>query len=196
TLTTWKVTTDKIKGDQECGQLALQILDIMAYFAPDNVPVKESFSHLERDEERLWKAVELLNQYSMISLKEGVSNIHRLVQQIARLEMRGQGREKETLRKALELMEKMEKESLDHAVSAWNHASEYDEIVKEFDKLPGSIIRKLKDAVRYAEAYLFGVKASESLKIVLGPDHPSTLTTRHCMALVLSNQGKYEEALQ
>jgi tetratricopeptide (TPR) repeat protein len=33
-------------------------------------------------------------------------------------------------------------------------------------------------------------------KSVLGPEHPSTLTTRHNMALVLDNQGKYEEALQ
>jgi hypothetical protein len=31
---------------------------------------------------------------------------------------------------------------------------------------------------------------------LLGPEHPSTLTTRNNMAGVLSNQGKYEKALQ
>jgi hypothetical protein len=36
----------------------------------------------------------------------------------------------------------------------------------------------------------------EIKKRVLGPEHPSTLTSRNNMAGVLYQQGKYEEALQ
>jgi hypothetical protein len=36
----------------------------------------------------------------------------------------------------------------------------------------------------------------DKTKDLLGPEHPDTLATRNNMALVLSNQGKYKEALQ
>jgi len=38
TLTTWQVTFDKIKDNKEYGQQALEIVNIIAYFAPDNIP--------------------------------------------------------------------------------------------------------------------------------------------------------------
>jgi hypothetical protein len=58
---------------------------------PDNIPIEGFFSKLAFDEqiigeERSWSAVELLNQYSMINIVKGVSNIHRLVQQVIRLQ--------------------------------------------------------------------------------------------------------------
>jgi hypothetical protein len=36
----------------------------------------------------------------------------------------------------------------------------------------------------------------DKMKDLLGPEHPDTLTTLTCMALVFFTQGKYEEALQ
>src|SRR5699024_6337242 len=76
------------------------------------------------------------------------------------------------------------------------HASKNEELVREFSELTSQIISKLDDAIRYEEAILFGRKTLESLKSILGPDHPDTLTTRNNMALVLDKQGKYEEAFQ
>jgi len=37
TLTTWKTTINKIKDNKAYGQQALEILNIIAYFAPDNI---------------------------------------------------------------------------------------------------------------------------------------------------------------
>ncbi|MBV0899305.1 MAG: hypothetical protein KTV77_00785 [Wolbachia endosymbiont of Fragariocoptes setiger] len=98
TLKTWKVTTDKIKSNTEYGQIALEILDIIAYLAPNNIPIEMIFS-LNIDEEKLWSAVELLYRYSMIKLKEGKCDVHRLVQEVTRLNFIGQDREKEIIEK-------------------------------------------------------------------------------------------------
>ncbi|MDR0772931.1 MAG: hypothetical protein LBE46_01125 [Wolbachia pipientis] len=77
-LTTWNITMIYIC--KEYGFEALSILEIMAYLAPDDIRVKEIFSKsIEDDEEKLWNVVELLNRYSMIKLREGIVNIHRLV---------------------------------------------------------------------------------------------------------------------
>jgi hypothetical protein len=104
TFITWKITIDAI-AQKECGFEALSILEIMAYLAPDKIHIEEIFSKLiADDEEKLWNAVKLLDRYSMIDLKEGVANIHRLVQKVTELNLQKEGREEEVLRKALELI--------------------------------------------------------------------------------------------
>ena len=98
----------------------------MGYFAPDNIPADLFLSFVEDDsEEELGSTIQLLKQYSMVSLEEqSILNVHRLVQQVTRLKIKDQGNEKETLRKALGLVNKMmRRESVDHAVSVWNYAN-------------------------------------------------------------------------
>lgn len=150
-LTTWNVTMTYIC--KEYGFEALSILEIMAYLAPDNIRIKEIFSKLITDDKaKLWNAVELLNRYSMIDLKEGVANIHRLVQKVTELNLQKEDREEEVLRKALELINsqvKREEEilrgSLDltntgsitqysviHIASTWKYASKYDRLIDNF----------------------------------------------------------------
>jgi hypothetical protein len=122
-------------GDQ--GKRVIEILEIMAYLAPDNIPIEGFFSKLVFDkqilgEERSWSAVELLNQYSMINIVKGVSNIHRLVQQVIRLQ--NQSREEEILAKALKLINSanMATYSASHIASVWNYASKYSKLIDEF----------------------------------------------------------------
>jgi hypothetical protein len=95
TFITWRITIDKIKDTPEYGQQAKEILDIIAYIASDNIPV-EMFLGLERNRERLGDAIQLLKQYSMINSGEEQSsvNIHRLVQQVTRIELEKQGKDK------------------------------------------------------------------------------------------------------
>jgi hypothetical protein len=76
-LTTWQVTFEKIKQKKVGGcEQALAILDVMAYLAPDKIPV-DQISKLIYDEEVRHSAVELIDQYSMASLEGGKLNIHR-----------------------------------------------------------------------------------------------------------------------
>ncbi|WP_339047305.1 latrotoxin-related protein [Candidatus Mesenet endosymbiont of Phosphuga atrata] len=133
----------------------------------------------------------------MADLDGGKLNIHRLVQQVIRIKL-GEGNEEEkVVEKALGLFRSsINSNSVDHAVSAWDHAKKYNELVKEFSKLPSQIIGKLDDSVRYEEAYLFGMEALKSLKAILGSDHHDALAIEYSIALTLKNQGKYNEALQ
>ncbi|MDR3131797.1 MAG: ankyrin repeat domain-containing protein [Rickettsiales bacterium] len=131
-LTTWNITMTYIS--EEHGFEALNILEIMAYLDPDDVRVKEIFSKsIADDKEKLWNAVKLLNRYSMIKLREGIVNIHRLVQEVTRLKLQEQGREEEVLRKALELInDKAVREDISHIVSVWEYASKYGKLIGEF----------------------------------------------------------------
>ncbi|MDX5507718.1 MAG: tetratricopeptide repeat protein [Wolbachia endosymbiont of Hylaeus sinuatus] len=105
TFITWRITIDKIKDNPEYGQQAKEILDIIAYIAPDNIPAK-MFLGLERNREKLGDAIQLLKQYSMINSGEEQSlvNIHRLVQQVTRIELEKQGKDK-VVKKTFELLE-------------------------------------------------------------------------------------------
>ncbi|WP_264723580.1 ankyrin repeat domain-containing protein [Wolbachia endosymbiont (group A) of Cheilosia soror] len=106
-LTTWQITIDKIKQRKSRGGVqALEILDVIAYLAPDKIPVDEIFSKLINDEEVRHSAVELLDQYSMANLDSGKLNIHGLVQQVTRLELKVQNKEEKVIKKAFQLSQK------------------------------------------------------------------------------------------
>ncbi|WP_264735894.1 ankyrin repeat domain-containing protein [Wolbachia endosymbiont (group A) of Rhinocyllus conicus] len=131
TFITWKITIDAI-AQKECGFEALSILEIMAYLAPDKIRIEEIFSKLiADDEEKLWNAVKLLDRYSMIDLKEGVANIHRLVQKVTELNLQKAVREEEVLRKALELINSGDI-AISHIVSIWEYASKYGKLIDDF----------------------------------------------------------------
>ena len=104
TFITWRITIDKIKDNPEYGQQAKEILDVIAYTAPENIPV-EIFLGLERNREKLGDAIQLLKQYSIINSGEEQSsvNIHRLVQQVTRIELEKQGKDK-VVKKTFELL--------------------------------------------------------------------------------------------
>ncbi|MEY2393574.1 hypothetical protein [Wolbachia endosymbiont of Tettigetta isshikii] len=104
TFITWRITINKIKDNPEYGQQAKEILDIITYIASDNISV-EMFLGLERNRERLGDAIQLLKQYLMINSEEEQSsvNIHRLVQQVTRIELEKQSKEK-VVKKTFELL--------------------------------------------------------------------------------------------
>ncbi|WP_264702708.1 ankyrin repeat domain-containing protein [Wolbachia endosymbiont (group A) of Volucella inflata] len=113
----------------------MSILEIMAYLAPDKIHIEEIFSKLiADDEEKLWNAVKLLDRYSMIDLKEGVANIHRLVQKVTELNLQKEGREEDTLRKVLELINSgdLAKDSKIHVASIWGYSSKHGRLIDGF----------------------------------------------------------------
>jgi hypothetical protein len=205
TFITWEVTLEKIKQNKY-GQQALEVLETIAYFAPDNIPINIFLELVKGDTEKLGSILQLPTQYSMYKLEPGIINIHRLVQQILRLRLQEQQNEKETLRKALEfIITPIEKRTADgskcltHAISVWNYAIKDDDriLAKKLIEASRLITNKLIDEIRYQDAYAFSIQTLELLtgKLKIEPEHPSTLTTRHNMARVLDRQGKYDEAL-
>ncbi|XP_044726875.1 uncharacterized protein LOC123290678 [Chrysoperla carnea] len=198
-FTTWNVTLDAIRQKKN-GNDALEILNIISYLAPENIPIDIILS-LESDEEKLGTAIELLKQYSMVNLEHGKLNMHRLVQQTTRIKLKEQNREEEILKKVLKLFNKdnFGSKIVDHAITVWNYSSKYNELVKEFAHLSCYISLELIDSVRFEEAYLFGSKVSELLS-ALPLDDPNVLVVRlatdNNIAGALLRQGKYDKALK
>ncbi len=153
TFTTWKVTIDKIKK-KEYGKKAMEILDIIAYCAPDNIPTKIFLKLEEYDERKLGATVQLLKRYSMVNLEGGTLSVHRLVQQVTRINLMDKKREEEILGKALELIKSYDSEekgkspsqcifypctedgklsnSEKHVTYIWSYASKYGQLIKDF----------------------------------------------------------------
>ncbi|XP_077297687.1 uncharacterized protein LOC143919309 [Arctopsyche grandis] len=132
--TTWRVTMQKIGEDGERGILALSLLKIMAYLAPDDINIEEIFLKIENDSDKLYEAVDLLHNYNMINNEKGRVNVHRLVQKAIQIYLIELKDEENTLTKALKLLESSTYKK--HIMSVWEHSSNYPEIVKnKYDNL-------------------------------------------------------------
>ncbi|XP_077297006.1 uncharacterized protein LOC143918811 [Arctopsyche grandis] len=127
--TTWRITLNKIEECGQCGKLALSIMKIMSYLAADNIDVENIFLKLEKDEDILYNAVGLLNNYSMIDLERGIVNVHRLVQEAIKIHLIEINEEETILRQAIKLLE--ESNSIEHVVNVWEHSSKYPKILTE-----------------------------------------------------------------
>lgn len=202
TLTTWRVTIDTIEADNAHGQLAVRILKIMAYFDAENI-IRDVFTGLMNSEEsselsksakidydeKLKSAVRLLVHYSMVDSqdRQSVLNIHRLVQQVMKLNLHETKQDKIILREALSLVSdliEVEHTDLDaivsHAISVFLFAlnmfrKDPDEsFLEEFSNLPSQIIVNLTKNVKSNQAKAFAENVSKmfvpALMNVLGMD--------------------------
>lgn len=107
TFTTWKITTNKIASDRENGKLALRILNIISYLAPDRIS-REIFLGLRViGEEKLRSTVRLLVKYSMVSSEQNQSvlSVHGLVQEVTRIVLEEQGKSEEVMEETFKLLE-------------------------------------------------------------------------------------------
>jgi tetratricopeptide (TPR) repeat protein len=159
--TTWLITFDKIKGNKECGEIALKILNMITYFAPDNIPI-DIFYYMG-EESKIGHAIKLLQSYSFVSIDERMKemNIHRLVRKVGQIKL-NKDNEKEILKEAIwlltadiDIIKVQSIKKVFHAQSVWNYAYKYKELVKKFLEIPILIIYGLVNYGRYEEAFIF-----------------------------------------
>ncbi|MCA7010368.1 tetratricopeptide repeat protein [Wolbachia endosymbiont of Tribolium confusum] len=106
TFTTWKITTDKIASDRENGKLALRILNIISYLAPDKISREVFLGLTGIGEEELRSAVRLLIKYSVVNgeQKQSVLSTHKLAQEVTRIELEEEGKSEEVMKETFELL--------------------------------------------------------------------------------------------
>lgn len=209
-LTTWIVTLSAIDKCGAKGQLALQILRIVAFFHPNHIRrdiffnLKSSFRKSESIERDVTESVRLLVNYSMVDSNpfQSVLSIHRLVQQVIKTEMQSNTETTiATLRDGLQLLSDMEscdgfKECYKHGISVFLQALDFDELVYEFGAFSVIIIRKLIKYGRYGHAVDFGSSISQRLTTVFGDDHENTIESKFHIALSHIHYGKFSDALE
>ncbi len=160
-MTTWKVTLDKIASDTKYGKEAIRILSVMAYLVPDNIQ-NSMFSRLV-EENKVAGPINLLRNYSMINQgsKSDLSNIHRLVQEVLRIDLKSKRKEEKTLEDAFSILDKKYNtrsgqqyniSNKDYktmsAVLICMHASGYDSLHKRIEQLFESLVKKEKEQTR------------------------------------------------
>jgi tetratricopeptide (TPR) repeat protein len=159
--TTWVITFDKIKGNKEYGEIALKILNIITYFAPENIPI-DIFYYMG-EESKIGHAIKLLQNYSFVNVDERMKemSIHRLVRKVSQIKL-NKDNEKEILKEALglltadiDMINVQNLKKIFHGQSVWNYAYKYKELVREFSELPVLIIFGLVNYGRYEEASIF-----------------------------------------
>lgn len=206
-LTTWLVTLDKIKK-KEAGKNAMEILNVMAYLAPDDIE-GSMLSTLDIGRSELTSAIELLKNYSMIDQgkKDGLLNIHRLVQEIIRIGLQTEGKEKEVLRNAIQAIKKVSisESYLESFMYVCKHAMKYSnlngQVKGAFELLKEKLITKKADEkyLRIAGEFLLAAVKSDNQELVkFALDHTSTdLKTQEkwqegypILNIILSCKGK------
>ncbi|XP_031640494.1 uncharacterized protein LOC116352218 [Contarinia nasturtii] len=205
TFTTWHTTIHKIAGSKKSGKNALEILNVIAYCLPYNIPSK-MFLKIEKNTRKLGAAVQLLKKYSMVDLENGELSVHRLVQHVTRINLRDQKREKDTLKKAVKLFHDGSKQidlfannlrviNVDHALSIWSYIDKYKDLVREFCSLPTLIVSQLHADLRFEEAHSFGSNVLKLFKKILGNNDIAVLSIMNKVASVLYDQGKDVDSL-
>lgn len=199
-LTTFSVSMNQIKK-RNFGGLAEEILYILAYLLPDNIPAKGLFQILIADDKTLRDAVQLLHQYSMANFDGRVFNIHRVVQDVIKLQLQQRKEEENVLEKCLWLLavhirNKYKGEPYTaHAVTAWSQSKNYEQLVKRHPELPAQITDKLEESALYEETYLFGIDSINLLEKVLGPKNSYILPIMNTLGTVHTKFGKYDQAM-
>ncbi|WP_410542264.1 tetratricopeptide repeat protein [Wolbachia endosymbiont of Tetranychus urticae] len=104
TFTALKVQLDAVEK-RENGNKAIEIINVIAYLAPENISTK-MFLSLRSNKEELGSAIGLLKQYSIVNVEQEqvVLSVHRLVQQVTRLYLDEQGKAEETIDQAFNLL--------------------------------------------------------------------------------------------
>ncbi|XP_077298878.1 uncharacterized protein LOC143920063 [Arctopsyche grandis] len=128
---TWQISLDKIREDPVLGELAVKIFNIIAYLSPEDIEVWKLFRKFEKDSLKTKNAIILLRNYSLIDIDTNVRvNVHRVVQQATRHNLKNKYEEENTLKDAFNLLNETNFE--EHAVCVWEYASEYSQLLNTF----------------------------------------------------------------
>jgi len=145
TFVVQSMTIDSIKKNKECGKLALEILNVMAYFNSYDLPAAILLGLIDRDSSLavlLASSVDLLVKYGMIYQEESMLSIDKLTQSNIRFMLKRQGKQKAVLSRAVNLLEEVIKDGiLDmklfslHAERIANYTSEYPELEEKCERI-------------------------------------------------------------
>lgn len=160
TYTTWKTTINIISSDESCGTVAVDVLQKLAFMTPAGI-VLGFFQHHPRFAlPKIREALSLLLRYSMISSIDNKSmirstenesivrstnnkssfNIHRLVQEVSRIDMRVNKIEEQHLRETLKMLLKdVNSHNVTQLQFAWQHVRRYSNLAIQFSKVPYEI---------------------------------------------------------
>ncbi|BCR88831.1 uncharacterized protein ACHE_50029A [Aspergillus chevalieri] len=198
---TWLISFYQI---QKLDKLASDYLSHMACVDPRNIP--ESFLPQPTSKKKMIDALGLLSAYSFITIQPGNGSItlHRLVHLATRNWMKKADQFTLYIRKTADRLSEtfphndhtnrqLWREYLPHALFLLG-ANEFQENQEQYVDYIENVGTCLDSDGRYKEAEKLLVQVMEIRKQVLGPEHPSILTSMANLASTYRNQGRWKEA--
>ncbi|MGW4961395.1 tetratricopeptide repeat protein [Nonomuraea sp. NPDC004186] len=201
----WRVHLDVI-GKRNA--YAVQLLRVLACYAPDGIP--RDILGGDSDRPTVLDALRLLHSYSLITLTEDTVSVHRLIQAVvaaedeSRASLEGDSAPELALTwladawaASAELSsseQRMRRRTLSPHVEGLTH--HYPISTESMGNV--QIFRQVASYEHgegsYHRAYKLGSHALAVYRATLGEEHPSTVSTRSNLALVLGDLGCLEEA--
>ncbi len=195
-FTVLSLTLDNLSTELN-GKAALEALRIVAYLAPDHIEIAmfEAFDG----------AVVLLEKYAILTIQKGTACVHRLVQQVTRLQ--SENNEKNCLRTAISTVNNNPQIVYQtfHAMFIWSYAIKHYDLIEEFYFSPNSTYGKHREHTplhlfiifqnyEAAEALLEMVNSNGSMK----SEMLNSVDKLHCTPLrtaLLSGGSKFVQLL-
>jgi len=202
---TWGISFEKLQTEKPA---ALNLLYLVAYLAPDNIP-RDLLQSTAKTPIEFNKAVESLRQYSLIETRDGMISVHRLVQKVVRDRLVAQGMHREWAEKAIRLVDvafpfKSDDYAnwpacsrlLPHALVVVDQAEELEIGLRNAVSLSNAAGLYLWKRAQLDEAEGLFRRSLGLGERVLGPDHDDVGTLASNIALILQLKGDLEGALQ
>ncbi|KAF8777580.1 Poly [ADP-ribose] polymerase tankyrase-2 like protein [Argiope bruennichi] len=181
---------------------AFVVFSCFAYFSTDGIPIDIITSVVNKED--LESVVEIGKNFLLLDANNDKNfiNVNKFAQKKIRASLENSGKGKLILKSVIELLinigKNAEKFSLlvDHAICAWLHTYNSDELLKASCALPNYIVTSLIKQLKYKKANSFGWKALKALKAILGDDHSEVLKLQFQLGNLLEMVGKYKPALR
>jgi tetratricopeptide (TPR) repeat protein len=207
---TWDISFENVKEENET---AAELLQLCAFFAPDDIPVnmiKEGSEELPKslaatatDPLLLDEALAVLRKYSLVEVEDEKLSIHRLVQAVIRHAMNKKDFKRWTGVAVHVLNASFPHESYDvktwpvcasllpHASVALSHAEAIQFTSNGTSRLFNQIGLYLKARAEYAQAKIMLERALAISEAILDSDHPTLAIRLNNLGSILESQGDF-----
>jgi tetratricopeptide (TPR) repeat protein len=199
--TTWLISFEQI---QQSNPLAAQYLSFMSCVAPKEIPQSLLPPGSSRKEET--DAIGTLNAYSFVSRRpaDPVLDLHRLVHLATRNWLRKERKLAQWTERVIVRLEEVFPDDNHKNRSVWRRYLPHARYALQADLVDKDWTCRIDLIWRYGlclyrdgqwgEAEVAILQVLETEKMVLGPDHPSTLVSMANLASIYWNQGRWNEA--
>jgi hypothetical protein len=153
---TWEITFEILKTEEN-SEKAINMLNIMSYLGPNDVP-EELF--LSDKPNEIFAITDLLEKYSIVRLEDSMLSVHGLVRKVRMLELQKQQIEQETLKEAMVLLKNLIEKpdgvnrSVPYMTSVWIYACKYDTLIERY------IVQDIADKSAYTTFFHLAARGS------------------------------------
>ncbi|WP_128694098.1 FxSxx-COOH system tetratricopeptide repeat protein [Methanoculleus taiwanensis] len=214
--TTWGISFQKIQEQPDVGQVASDLLNLCAFFAPDDIPLNviiqgseylpPDLSQACQDKWLLYETIGVIREYSLIEKQDDFLSIHRLVQEVIRSRL-DRDEQRQWAGAAVQILDAAFPDDcenpqtwpecsllLPHVLSVAGHAEDLNPTQMELGRLLNQAGTYLRERAEPKEALRITKRALIVHENTCGTDHPEVARTVNNLGSILYDLGDRQGA--